>query len=277
MFSIYVLHYRSILLPNIILTTMLIRFHTPTDPVRFFCLFVVSLCSVLHIHFHFSIPFLFSFCHVQHFTSKLSLPKFITVAQSINPKQRELVKSIGFHHLLDLSCKTLPKSIILWLARHFDVATTSLFLPNGYFFKISAYQIHQVLGIPIGGSPLPSFCDTKIKNLISEQTKCAGKYPTINELSSLIKDGLDDDKFKMVFALFAITTLLCPTSSDCASPDFFPAVHIPNKIISYNWCHIVLDKLVSSIAKFQQSTLSHGTAALGGCQFALMVRVPFSS
>jgi hypothetical protein len=206
-----------------------------------------------------------------HFTTKLSLPKFIAVSTLLNTNQRDLVKSIGFHHLLDLRCKSIPKGLILWLIQHFDVRTRTVNLPSGSSFILSSLQIHQVLGIPIGGAPLPSFCDESAKKLIRAETKCKGTYPTINELMALITDNLDGDKFKRIFALFTLSALLCPTSNECASPEFFQAVHMPDKIISYNCSDIVLGKLVSSISKFQQSIMSCNTAALGGCIFVLMV------
>jgi hypothetical protein len=206
-----------------------------------------------------------------HFTTKLSLPKFIVVSTLLNTNQRDLVQSIGFHHLLDLRCKSIPKGLILWLIQHFDVRTRTVNLPSGSSFILSSLQIHQVLGIPIGGAPLPSFCDESAKKLIRAETKCKGTYPTINELMALITDNLDGDKFKRIFALFTLSALLCPTSNECASPEFFQAVYMPDKIISYNWSDIVLGKLVSSISKFQQSIMSCSTAALGGCIFVLMV------
>jgi hypothetical protein len=127
---------------------------------------------------------------VSHFTTKLSLWKFISVSASLNGDQRDLVKSIGFHHLLDLCCKSIPKGFILWLIQHFDTMTRTVNLPSGSSFRLSSLHIHQVLGIPIGGAPLPHFCDESAKKLIRGETRCNGTYPTINELMDLItRDG----------------------------------------------------------------------------------------
>ncbi|KAG2642201.1 hypothetical protein PVAP13_2KG259258 [Panicum virgatum] len=206
-----------------------------------------------------------------NFTTKLSLPKFIAVSKSLNANQRDLVKTMGFHHLLDLCCSYIPKNLILWLVSHFDVTTRSFNLPNGYSFTLSAHLVHQVLGIPIGSSPLSTVNDESAKSMICLETNCNGKYPTINELKTLIDGNLGGDKFKRIFALFTITSFLCPTSSECASPDFFTAICNTDNIISYNWSTIVLEKLVVSISKFQQAISSCSTASLGGCIFALMI------
>uniref|UniRef100_K4AJR3 Aminotransferase-like plant mobile domain-containing protein n=1 Tax=Setaria italica TaxID=4555 RepID=K4AJR3_SETIT len=176
---------------------------------------------------------------------------FIEVAKSLDCTQRELVKSMWFHHLLDLSCNTMPKQLIMWLVNHFDVLTKTFILPNGSF-TLSPLHIHQVLGIPVGGSPLPKAYNEDTRKLILEKTKCAG------------------DKFKRVFSLFALTSCLCPTGSECASSEFYTAIHIPDRIITIDWAIVVLDKLVTSISKYPAKK-SCTTAALGGCTFAMMV------
>jgi hypothetical protein len=47
--------------------------------------------------------------------------------------------------------------------------------------------------------------------------------------------------------------------------------HTPDRIITFDWATIVVDKLVTSIAKYKQTKNSCTTAALGGCTFAMMV------
>lgn len=43
--------------------------------------------------------------------------------------KKELVKSMGFHHLLNWSCNMMPKQLITWLENHFDVSTNTFNLP----------------------------------------------------------------------------------------------------------------------------------------------------
>lgn len=195
----------------------------------------------------------------------------MAVANSLNMSQRKTVETLGFHHLLDLSCGYIAKSVVLWLVRHFDVSTRTLILPTGYRVTITSHQVHHVLGIPIGGFSLCNVSDDNMKRLISEDIKCSGKYPTINELKAMITADLEGDKFKKVFTLFVITCFLCPSSSECSSPEFCCLVQKPDQIRRYDWSTIVLDKLVEGIQKFQQSETTCGVSALSGCVFVLMV------
>jgi len=159
---------------------------------------------------------------LQTFTTKLSIPKSISVAHSLNFHQRNLVKSIGFHHLLDLGCTSTPKSLIMWVANHFNVVTRTFIFPNGYKFTLCSENIHQVFGIPLGGSSIPNICTEDIKQMILEEKKCSSKYPSSNELKDLITADFVGDKFKNIFTLFAVSTFLCPTTSDLASRQYFP-------------------------------------------------------
>ena len=89
-----------------------------------------------------------------------------------------------------------------------------------------------------------------MKRFITKDIKCCGKYPTINELMSMLTEDLEGDKFKKVFTLFLVTCFLCPTSSECSSPEFCSLVLKTDKIATYDWSGIVLDKLVEGIHKF---------------------------
>lgn len=199
------------------------------------------------------------------------------MSQSLTPCQRDLVDNVGFLHLLDLKCNTLPKGVILWLVKHFNVRTRTFNLPNGFCFTISPSFIHEVLHIPLGGKTIPSQCDESFINLIARETGCADRFPTINELMLLITESLDGDRFLRIFMLFTLSCFLCPTSYDHASPEYYSAISKSDEISSYNWCGAVLDKIVLSIYKFQQARNTCGTTALGGCVLVLAVCicVPF--
>lgn len=162
-----------------------------------------------------------------------------------------IVKTLGFNDLLDLSCAQIPKSVVLFLVKHFDVTTRRLVLPAGYTLTVTSLQIHKVLGTAIGGFSLSSVCKDSNRKLIPQYIECSGKYPTINELMNLITPDLDGDNFKMIFTLFVVTCFLCPTSSESSTQEFCSLVSNPDQISSYDWSGLVLDKLVDGIHKFQ--------------------------
>ena len=169
----------------------------------------------------------------QIFSTKLSLPKFIAISKLLTPDQKSLVDSMGFSHLLDLWCESVPRGISIWLAKHFDVKSRTLISPNGSKIVITPLFVHRVLGIPIGGKAVSKRCEDSVKSWICQETKCKGSNPTINELKALFTPQLSGGKFKVVFTLFALSSFLCPTSYGCASPDYYSAIALPDEINGY--------------------------------------------
>ncbi|XBH80443.1 hypothetical protein VPH35_106182 [Triticum aestivum] len=185
------------------------------------------------------------------FATKLSLRKFMATAQRVTLDQRQLARSMGLDHLLDLKCDTLPRGVVHYLASNFDVPSRAIELPNGFKFTITPYCIHQVLGIPLGGRTIEKKQNPALRSLIAQQTKCKGNYPTINELDNLIQPRLDGDSFKRIFTMYALTVLLCPSSHGAASPDYYHILEDPEQIGSFDFCTAVLDKLVASIDSYK--------------------------
>ena len=63
---------------------------------------------------------------------------------------------------------------------------------------------------------------------------------------------------------------------ESSSPEFCSLVLKPDKIATYDWSGIVLDKLVECIHKFEQYETTCGVSELFGCVFVLMVMVIIS-
>ena len=191
----------------------------------------------------------------------------MVTAQRVTLDQRQLARSMGLDHLLDLKCDTLPRGVVHYLASNFDVPSRAIELPNGFKFTITPYCIHQVLGIPLGGRTIEKKQNPALRSLIAQQTKCKGNYPTINELDNLIQPGLDGDSFKRIFTMYALTVLLCPSSHGAASPDYYHILEDPEQIGSFDFCTAVLDKLVALIDSYKAGA----TTVLGGDLLTLTV------
>uniref|UniRef100_A0ACD5YV00 Uncharacterized protein n=2 Tax=Avena sativa TaxID=4498 RepID=A0ACD5YV00_AVESA len=200
------------------------------------------------------------------FATKLSLPKFINMMKRLTLAQRTLVHSIGFEHLLYLSCDQLPRGLIIYLVTNFDAQTRSLKLPNGACFIITPDCINKVLGTPIGGRQIGGKADSELRSFVADLTKCKGQYPTISELDSLITPELIGDKFKLIYTMFAMTAFLCPSSHDGLSPMYLHIFKNADEIILFDFSSAILEKLVSSIQTFKQRP----TCVLGGNLLSLM-------
>lgn len=76
---------------------------------------------------------------------------FLDVLSNLSEQQKVVVEDLGFSGLLELCCPHLPMNLLLWLVDHFDTATRTLMLPNGFKFELNSKCVHKILGIPNGG------------------------------------------------------------------------------------------------------------------------------
>ena len=135
--------------------------------------------------------------------------------------------------------------------------------PNGFSFAFNPLCVHKILGIPIGGRLIPSRCSDQFRDAIRNRTGCEGPTPSINELIKFLGSGLDEEDFKRYWTMFSVTVFLCPSTYDCASPDYLSAVEGPSEEIpSYDWSSVVYHKLIVSFETFLDNKL---VGALCGC------------
>ncbi|XP_039808581.1 uncharacterized protein LOC120672315 [Panicum virgatum] len=67
--------------------------------------------------------------------------------------------------------------------------------------------------------------------------------------------------------MFAISTFLCPTSSPKLCVRDFHSISITEEIKGYNWCKLVVDRLIKGIAKFKSGKRKF----VSGCLFFLTI------
>jgi len=140
--------------------------------------------------------------------------------------------------------------------------------------KVDDQAAKRVLGLPMGPNPVvyekKSYADT-----FSEFYQVFGhdndhKAPTFVEVDKWLSgEGKKstDDKWLKVWLMFAISTFLCPTSSSKLCVRAFHSIAITKDIKGYNWCKLVVDRLIKGIAKFKAGKRKF----VSGCLFFLTV------
>ncbi|CAL4953548.1 unnamed protein product [Urochloa decumbens] len=215
------------------------------------------------------------------FSSNLKLGKFRSLIKNLTKEQKDLIRSCQFGSILDFDCSEAPMSVSFWLAKRFDVQTRTVNLQNGSSFALNPFTIHQILGIPLGGRKIPTRASKAAKDVIANDTGTGSVAPTVDQLFSLLNTGdVTGDKFLRIFMLIALAIFLCPTSYGSASAHYYSGIASVEDIPKYDWCSFVLDWLVTSIQKFQESaakgnaTGKDRTSSLGGCLFVLILKDP---
>ncbi|KAM0837987.1 hypothetical protein ACQ4PT_061272 [Festuca glaucescens] len=197
------------------------------------------------------------------FSTKLSLPKFKAVCNSLSPKQKGFVADIGQGSLLGICLEEILRPFVAWIVSNYIASKRMFVFKNGFEFAFNALCVHKVLGTPIGGRRIPSRCSDQFRDVVRIRSCCEGSTPTINELMNMLSSDLEEEDFKRYWMMFTVTAFLCPTTYECASPDYLSALEGPSEEIrSYDWSSGVFQKLSVSMKTFVDCGLQ---GALYGC------------
>ena len=114
----------------------------------------------------------------------------------------------------------------------------------------------------------------QFRDVVRIRSCCEGSTPTINELMNMLSSDLEEEDFKRYWMMFTVTAFLCPTTYECASPDYLSALEGPSEEIrSYDWSSGVFQKLSVSMKTFVDCGLQ---GALCGCLVVPLVSNAFS-
>ncbi|KAG2540592.1 hypothetical protein PVAP13_9NG575156 [Panicum virgatum] len=205
---------------------------------------------------------------------KGSARRLILINNILEDPQKKEIERVGFGGLLLVQCWSVPEKLSSWLIKRFDVTRSELVIPYRGRIKVDDHAAHRILGLPMVGEHIDyaknSFADTyeefyKVFNHENDQ-----KAPTFTETENwLLGEGKKrSDTLWLWYCLeFAISSFLCPTSNPSLCVRAFHAIADIEKINKYNWCRLVVEKLIRGITKFNEV----GKKSVSGCLFLLTI------
>ncbi|XP_021759934.1 uncharacterized protein LOC110724778 [Chenopodium quinoa] len=85
-------------------------------------------------------------------------------------------------------------------------------------------------------------------------------------------DADEEEEFKTLFLMVALQMVLCPTQSPRLAADLVPALTCARECAKYDWCGLLLNKLMDSVLNFACRFYGTGFASgCGGCTMFLVV------
>ncbi|XP_021734964.1 uncharacterized protein LOC110701658 [Chenopodium quinoa] len=201
------------------------------------------------------------------------LESFGRLCQKLDDQRKRWVGEMGFTGLLKIGVDmNLPRQLAYWLMTRIDPFNCTLTSRDGRVFPLSQNQVHWVLSIPNGGLPVPTNCSLdnemseKVKRIMenygktwnNKSIKTGREYIfkgiSVNaELIGRIEGQWKEDQadeFKTVFLLLSLEMLFCPNQSSRLAADLVLALTCASKAVEYDWCSMVLKKLMDSVAMF---------------------------
>ncbi|XP_021737667.1 uncharacterized protein LOC110704186 [Chenopodium quinoa] len=221
---------------------------------------------------------------------------FGRICQKFDERRKRWVSEMGFSGLLHLaSGMHMPRQLAYWLLSRVDPIWKMLISPKGSEFKLSANQVHWILGIPNGGKCVPlkknMRLDVKdqVEKLLSRysyswETKCTrykGRAYVVKgiHVNSTIMDRVEGNweeneeaEFKTLFLILSLHMVLFSTQSPRLSSDLLPALTCATECAKYDWCNLVLSKFLSSVSSFAKRLDATGNGGgSGGCLLFIVV------
>lgn len=191
--------------------------------------------------------------------------------QRLTPEQKDAVKSMGFGGLLGLRCRTLRRSLCLWLLERFNTSRRSLEI-CGKCIPLSPRDVEHVMGLTASGKDVVNSGPDDLIADLRHHYNATNRGISVRLLEDHLAAPEAGEDFKRSFVLYALGTVLSPTARLDVSPSFLHFLTNMDVLHQYNWGKFLLERLVREISRFRQGRQQ----AVGGCLLFLQVNISVS-
>ncbi|CAI9280912.1 unnamed protein product [Lactuca saligna] len=179
--------------------------------------------------------------------NRCSPEALLSIILGMSKEQKEFVRSMGFGALLKMKITDIPLKLGFYVLQKFDYERMVIDI-EGKELKVTAESVHDMLGIPIGGTKLTQLDQWPKDDTSYDEWKQQFKKDSIIRLSAIenviVSTTQADFNFKLNFLVLFVNTFCESTSMGRCN--LFPLSYISRKtdISNIDWCSYVLDCLV---------------------------------
>ncbi|CAK7325578.1 unnamed protein product [Dovyalis caffra] len=199
--------------------------------------------------------------------SRCSLRKFAAVVKMFDQDQIQAVSTLGLAGLLHIKKQKRKFQVIEDLAARFDIKSCELEVHGGRL-KLTPGGVEWLLGLPSSGLSVEQFIgsdeDVRIMYNLGSDRIHAG------QLGDSLASIPASPEFQAKFLLYAISTVIRPSTSVYVSPSCFGILKNLSIVCALNWAKYALEGLVSGIKKYRETDFTPSKAKrLTGCLLIL--------
>ncbi|CAI9260749.1 unnamed protein product [Lactuca saligna] len=179
--------------------------------------------------------------------NRCSPEALLSIILGMSKEQKEFVRSMGFGALLKMKITDIPLKLGFYVLQKFDYERMVIDI-EGKELKVTAESVHDMLGIPIGGTKLTQLDQWPKDDTSYDEWKQQFKKDSIIRLSAIenviVSTTQADFNFKLNFLVLFVNTFCESTSMGRCN--LFPLSYISRKtdISNIDWCSYVLDCLL---------------------------------
>lgn len=192
---------------------------------------------------------------------------FTNLVRSLNRGKKEIIEQCGFGFLTSYNTKTVKKNMCKWVIDHFNPDTKELTI-YGESTVVRPQHVEFLLGFKNRGFHIEEVKheEERIKKSIFRLLSMDAK-----DLAKELRKPISNlDEFKLLFTMFVMTCICCPTVDGKPKMEWLHVVAHEKEHIQWNFAAFTLDSTVSAIREFKSSD---NPTFLGGCPLLLMVRL----
>ncbi|KAL6192953.1 hypothetical protein ACLB2K_034038 [Fragaria x ananassa] len=187
--------------------------------------------------------------------TRTSSHRFKSLIGEFNEEKLAACRELGFRPLLKLAITRMHLSIMRLIVDATSVSDKSITM-HGTKLPLSANDVDNVMGLKNDGSPVVFEGHVKdYTELEATANEMAGPDHKIQlaKVEAYLKETqLVDDKFKRLFILFTMSTIISPTASLSIPKKWLLCARNPADYALKNWAEYVFDSLMAGIFEFQQ-------------------------
>lgn len=198
--------------------------------------------------------------------TRCSPGRLLNVLQRLTPEQKAAVKSMGFGSILNLRCRTLRRSLCLWLLEKFNTVRRSLEI-CGDRIPLTPRDVELVMGLSSTGKDVANSGPDELIAELRRNYNATNRGISVRLLEERLAVPEAGEDFKRSFLLYVLGTLICPTARLDVSPSFLHFLTNMDVVHQYNWGKFLLDRLVREVARYRQGK----QRAVGGCLLFLQL------
>ncbi|XP_021834492.1 uncharacterized protein LOC110774264 [Prunus avium] len=187
----------------------------------------------------------------------------------LSDEKKAAIQEMGFVSLLEMKCGKLSYSMCRFLVDKLNPSESSIVL-HGKTLKISVNDFVRIMGVKDGGEEVDFTGSMDEQQIVKVRNSflVGKKLLKNNELKQIIVRREEaGDFFKVGFVMFALCTLLCPTTSVYVNLKYLLPLKDSKAISRKNWARYSFKFLLDSVKSFKENNQVY----IGGCLLFLQL------
>ncbi|CAM0903414.1 unnamed protein product [Alopecurus aequalis] len=180
--------------------------------------------------------------------------RFANTIKSLSPKHKKAIQlNTSLGGLTNMHPTFLRRTMLVELAKRYNNDTQSISI-GGNDIPITPTDVYQTLGLPIEGEDISIRLkkEKRHQNLLAAYGDADGKLRLAHLEAQIKASTKPDHHFLRQIHLFALGTMIAPTSKDYVDPCYLNLVENVEDLPKFNWGCYTLAHLLNSMRNFNE-------------------------